>query len=240
MTDVSGEPRLRRLDEGLYEVRDRISIAGVPTPRRMTVVRLADGSLWVCSANRLDDALKSELDAVGPVRHVVCPNRFHHVFVDDYQRAWPEARLYGAPGLAKKRSDLSFDEALGDEPPEAWRGDLEQLPVAGIPALNEVAFRHAASGTLVLTDLLFHVGPELPHLRSRLFFRVWGVYGRPAVSRLVRFLVKDRSALAGSLERVLARDFRRVLMAHGEALEGEDARATLRRAWQALGARPPG
>jgi len=94
---------------------------------RMTVIRLPEGGLFLHSPLRLDDSLRSELDALGPVRAVVASNRFHHLFVGDYRVPYdPKARFYGALGLQTKRRDLAFFGMLGDEPMPEWRGAIEQ------------------------------------------------------------------------------------------------------------------
>jgi hypothetical protein len=74
----------------------------------MTVVRLSDGSLWVCSPIRLSETLKASIDEQGPVRHLVSPNKIHHLFLEEWARVWPEAKLYASPGLARRRRDLAF------------------------------------------------------------------------------------------------------------------------------------
>lgn len=107
---------------------------------RMTIIRLADGGLFLHSPIPLDDGLRAELDGLGEVRAIVAPNKAHHLFVGDCCAAYPDAKLYGALGLEFKRKDLSFAGMLGDEPRPEWRGDIEQRTVRGIPMLNEVAF----------------------------------------------------------------------------------------------------
>ena len=54
---------------------------------------------------------------------------------------------------------------------------------------------------------------------GRLVARLLGSYRRFAPSRLDPLLIRDRAAARGSLERILAWDFDRVIVAHGEVLE---------------------
>jgi len=89
---------------------------------RMTVIRLADGGLWLHSPVRLDAATRQALDGLGPVRCVVAPSKVHHFFVKDYPPVYPDARIYFAPGLPEKRKNLTFHEVLSDDAPPAWRG----------------------------------------------------------------------------------------------------------------------
>ena len=81
------------------------------------VVRLADGGLWVWSPIALDDALKAEIDAIGRPAHFVSPNKIHHLFLQDWAAAYPDAQLWGPQSTIKKRSDLTFQPALDDTPP---------------------------------------------------------------------------------------------------------------------------
>lgn len=54
---------------------------GMPFPTRMTTVRLHDGSLWCHSPIASDETLFREIDALGPVRHLVSPNLLHYASI---------------------------------------------------------------------------------------------------------------------------------------------------------------
>ena len=128
--------------------------AVLPYPTRMAVVRLGDGSLWVWSPIALDDALAAELDAIGPVRELVAPNKLHHLALPEWVARYPEARLHGARGLARKRRDLHFHTELGDTPDPAWAEQIDQAVFRGSLFLDEVFFFHRRSGTALVTDLI--------------------------------------------------------------------------------------
>jgi hypothetical protein len=185
---------------------------------RMTVVRLADGGLFLHSPVRLDHGTKRALDDLGPVRAIVAPSKVHHLFAGEYARAYPAARLYGAPGLAEKRRELRVDAVLGAEPAPEWRDRIDQRLFRGAPVLNEVIFLHAPSRTLVLTDLAFNVPAERT-AGARLFYWLTGAAGRFGPHRLVRTMIRDRRAARDSVEQVLAWDFDRVIVSHGDVLE---------------------
>jgi hypothetical protein len=185
---------------------------------RMTVVRLADGGLFLHSPIRLDDGLRAELDALGEVRTIVAPNKFHHLFAGDCRSAYPSARLYAAPGLPAKRKDLKFDGLLADEPRIEWRGDLEQRIIRGMPMVNEVAFFHPASRTLILTDLVFNMPRGRPW-GLPILSHMLGLSGRFGPSRLGRWLIRDQQAARASLGMILRWDFDRLILAHGDVVE---------------------
>ncbi|MBR0566868.1 GNAT family N-acetyltransferase [Azoarcus sp. L1K30] len=189
---------------------------------RMTVVRLCDGRLWVHSPIAPTPDLVAALDAIGPVGFVVAPNKAHHLFFLPFMQAFPAASGLIAPGLARKRPDLAGFEVIGamDAPP--WRPELHQIFIDGLPILHETAWFHAPSGTLILTDLLCCFGPDNRGLGG-LAARLLGVYDRLGMSRTIRVLVRDKAALANSVDALLALEPRRIVVAHDQVIETDAA-----------------
>jgi hypothetical protein len=184
----------------------------------MTVVRLPDFKLLLHSPIAAAADLVRKVKALGPVAYLVAPNRFHHLFVGEWQRACPDASIYVAPGLDTKRADLTIAGVLADEPEPGWKDAVDQVLVGGFPFANEVIFFHRPSATLIATDLAFNVGSSSPPL-TRLVFRLAGAYGRLSPTLLERLLVRDRRAFRQSLERILEWPFDRVVVAHGNVCE---------------------
>jgi hypothetical protein len=194
---------------------------------RMTVIRLADGGLFLHSPTKLDDETKRALDAIGQVRAVVAPSRAHHLFVADYIKAWPGAKLYGPPGLVGDirdfkarfgaRRDLKLDATLGDEPDPGWAGQIEQHLFKGAPWLNEVVFFHPSSRSLIFTDLVMNVPADRKN--GQIFYTLVGAKGHFGPHRIVRLLIRDRNAARESVARILNWDFDRVIVTHGDVLE---------------------
>ena len=131
-----------------------VSFFGFPYPTRMVVARLADGSAWVWSPVALSAELASAVEAIGPVRHIVSPNKIHHLFLSEWAGHWPAARLYAPPGLARRKPDLRFDAELHDDPDPAWASDIDQVIFRGSFAMEEVVFFHRASRTAIICDLI--------------------------------------------------------------------------------------
>ena len=117
---------LRSIADDLWVAEQRLRYLGVGLTTRMTIVRLADGILMVHSPIHLTDELKSAVASTGRVGFIVAPNRFHHLFVSDWQKAYPDAQTFCAPGLDTKRADLKFTAILGDDPPPAWADEIDQ------------------------------------------------------------------------------------------------------------------
>jgi hypothetical protein len=215
---------LRKLDENLWVAEQPLRYMGLEVGARMTVIRLADGSLWVNSPLRLLPERRQAVEALGPVRFLVAPNRYHHLFIGDWMAAYPEARAYAAPGLPEKRKDVSFHGMLSEQPPAEWAGQIEALPWQGAPMLSETAFFHRPSRTLVLTDMVHNVGPEAPAF-TRFVFRLFGGYGKMGTSLAERVVIRDKAAVRRTVDSILQWDFQRVILAHGHIVEREGAQA---------------
>ena len=215
---------LRQLAENLWVVDRPQSFYALPVGTRMTVMRLSGERLLLHSPVALDRDLRAQLDALGPVRFAVAPNRLHHLYAGEVARAYPDARLWVAPGLPDKRPDLVFAAVLTDVAPEEWRGEVDQVFFRGRPYENEVVFFQRATRTLLLCDLAFNFGPSAA-TPTRFLMKLIRSYGRLGPSKLDPLLIRDRRAARESLERILAWDFDRVIVAHGDILPsgGRDA-----------------
>ena len=209
-----------------------VSTAGFEYSTRMAVIRLSDGGLFVWSPVKLSDHLRADVDALGEVRHLVAPNSLHHLFLDDWRRAYTKARLHAAPGLRRKRKDIDFDGDLSNESVAEWAGDIDQVVVPGNLITTEVVFFHRKSATVLFADLVQHFPAG--------WFSGWrGVVARwdlmvgsePAVPRKFRNTFIDRRAARASLALILAWPSEKVLMAHGNPVN-EDGRAFIGRAFR--------
>lgn len=215
---------LRKLDENLWVAEQPLRFMGLAVGARMTIIRLADGGLWVHSPLRLTPERRQAVEALGPVRFLVAPNKYHHLFIGEWMAAYPQARAYAAPGLPEKRKDLSFHAVLSDQAPAEWSGQIELLPWRGAPMLSEVVFFHRPSRTLVLTDMAHNVGPDAA-ATTRFFFRLFGGYGRLGTSLVERMVNRDRPAVRRTVDTILQWDFQRVIIAHGHIVEGNGTQA---------------
>jgi hypothetical protein len=95
----------------------------VPFPTRMVVARLENGDLFLWSPVEPDGGLRAEIDALGPVHHLVSPNKIHYAHIAAWKRIYPGATAWASPGVRERASyqriAVSFDADLGDEPDPA-------------------------------------------------------------------------------------------------------------------------
>lgn len=200
---------------------------GVETGTRMTVVRLSDGGLFVSSAVALDDATRRAVDALGEVRAVVAPSIFHHLYVGEWMRAYPDAIFAACPGLEWKRPDLPFTCVLGDPPHEAWARDLEQVYFSARRE-NEIVFFHARSRTMICCDALLHLSTHSSR-STRLVARLMGNRA-PGVGWVEPFMIRDRALARRQVDRILRWDIEKIVLAHGALVE-QGGREIVRRAY---------
>jgi hypothetical protein len=207
-----------------------VSFYGFPYPTRMTIVRLRGGGLWICSPIPTSAVSADEISRLGPVQHLVSPNKIHHLFLVEWKAAWPEAKLWAPPGLARRRPDLSFDGELGDEPAAAWAGEIDQVIFHGSFAVEEVVFFHHASRTAVVTDLVQRFEASTLPWWCRPIMRLEGLVGpEGSTPREWRLSFWKRDAARAARRKTLGWNPERVIIAHGECIQSH-GRAVLERA----------
>ncbi|MEW9571670.1 DUF4336 domain-containing protein [Rhodanobacter sp. Si-c] len=209
-----------------------------PFPTRMTVARLADGGLWCHSPIAPDAALFAAIDTLGPVLHLVSPNKLHYTHIAAWKRRYPGAVAWASPGVreraASQRIEVAFDADLGDVPEPAWAAELDQLRFRGSRVIEEVVFLHRASSTLILADLIENFEAAKLGPAMRWIARLGGVLDPDGKTPLdMRFTFRDRAVARVCLQRVMAWQPRRVILAHGRCYP-EHAEAELRRAFRWL------
>jgi len=223
--------------DGLWVVDSGpMSAMGLRLPIRMTIVRLTDGDLLLHSPTPFSADLAAAVDTLGRVRHLVAPNVAHWTFLADWQRAYPDATTWGAPGLRDRAqvraSDVRIDEDLGDIAPDAWTDLLDQGVVTG-GGFAEVWFFHRRTRTLLLVDLIEDLEPgKLPPVERQLMQVVAATRGTTA--RYLRLPVRLGGETAKrSIRAIMALEPERVIFAHGATFE-RDGAARLRQAFDWL------
>lgn len=211
-----------------------VSFYTFPYPTRMVVVRLGSGDLWLWSPIALDTGLSDEISHLGPVRHLVSPNALHHLYLSDWKSAFPDAQLWGPKETVRKRRDLRFDGMLGDQAPEAWAQEIDQVLFGGSPIMSEIVFFHRASRTAILADLSenfsdsflqAHWSPWRRWIARRM--RITEPWGWAPPEWRLSFIRRGQARAAA--ERILSWDPENVVVAHGPVQKGE-GRAYLERA----------
>lgn len=222
---------LEPVADGVWAIQAPHSFMGLHVGTRMTVVKLSSGAVLLHSPVKLSQDVRNAIDAIGPVKHIVCPNLFHHMYAAEALGAYPAAKLHGPARLREKRSDLHFDAELSDVPDPDWQGDLLPITIEG-SLLGETVFYHPASKTLITSDLVENFQSH-SHWLTRAYLKMNGMLGKVTWPPVMRIVYINRKAARASVERILALPFERIVIAHGDIIT-HDARETLRQGLQWL------
>ncbi len=201
---------------------------GLETGARMTLLRLSERALLVHSPVPLTAELRAEVDALGTVAAVVAPSLFHHLYVQPWAAAYPQAITACCPGLERKRRDLRWQRILTDTPEGEWRRDVDQVYFSANKLGNEIVFFHRASATLVCADAVFNLAAH-PSAVTRAAAVLLGNRA-PGATWIERALIRDRRLAREQVDRMLAWKPQRIVLAHGPIIES-DGTEVLRRAF---------
>ncbi|MEM7007879.1 MAG: DUF4336 domain-containing protein [Thermodesulfobacteriota bacterium] len=224
--------QVHKVDEDIWTVESVQKFAGVDFGGRMSVIRLNSGELFLHSPVKLNDQLTSDLNEIGEVKYVIAPNKFHHLHVVDYVDKYPNAQVWGAKGLAKKRKDIRFTAEFDEQDSLNLGDEILYEVFKGIPMFNEVVFYHPKSKTVLFTDIVFNVA-STNSLSEKFYAWAEGVYKNPSVPRLVRLLIRDRKKARESADKILSWDFDRVSVTHRHIIE-TGGKEIVRRAFEKI------
>lgn len=213
-----------------------VSFHGFAYPTRMVVVRLANGDAWIWSPIRLTTELADDITHIGPVAHLVSPNKLHRLFLSEWHVRFPRALLWGPESTIAKSRDLKFERALDNLSPTIWAGEIDQAWFRGSPFLDEIAFFHRSSRTAIIADLIQAFGED--YLQSR-----WKPWQRLLIGHLGSITLADgggtpidwrlsffnRRTARAARKKIVGWNPERVVIAHG-VWQREGGRAFIERA----------
>ena len=173
------------LEPGVYTGDRPFYWNNIDVSCRMTVVELpskTDGKpdLWVHSPVNVDGPMLQAIEKLGNVKYVMSPNYEHLKFAASWYQNFPNAQMWGCPGLGERKQDVKWDgEIEYGFRPKGWKGgdgtyvdpakglwdtdilqplhwNIEKNPFTGRPFFSEVIFYHAPSKTLITTDMFWN------------------------------------------------------------------------------------
>lgn len=197
----------------------------------MVLIRTEAGIL-IYSPVGLDDHDVATIEKLGSVVAIIAPNTMHHMYYAACHKRFLNAKCWIANGLAEKLQGLPEHKVLYAESVVAPAHKVSSYVIAG-HKINETMLFHRPSGTLITADLLYNYqAKQFPV--EKLFFRMIGCYGKPTVPFYHRMSIEDRSRLAASLAPVFKLPIKRLIMAHGEIIEGANLAQVFETAWEKL------
>lgn len=196
-----------------------VRIVGMRLTSTMAVIDLGESNLLLYSPLELTPERRAGVESLGTVAHLYAPNTFHHLWIGTWAAAFPAAKLHAPAGLGKKRGDLRIDRTHDSAPEPAFMGVIDEHRIAGF-RLEETVLVHRPTATLLVADLVHNIGRP-PGAWTRIYTRMMGFYDRVALSRVIRWTAfSDRSAARRSLDGLLAQPFDRMVVGHGDPIDG--------------------
>jgi hypothetical protein len=132
------------------------------------------------------------------------------------------------PGLQEKRADFAWDRILSDVPEAEWAADLDQIAFTARKLESEVVFFHGATRTMICADAIFNLSQHEKRLTRLAALLLWN--RRPGATWLEHVMIRDRASARQQVDRMLAWNPERILLAHGKCIE-HDAEKVLRDAY---------
>jgi hypothetical protein len=218
----------------------RVKIGG-----RGTAVRLSSGSSAIFSPTALTPTVRAEMASLGPTKYLVALDQEHHIFLEEWHKAFPEAKVIAPETLPAYRDKQGYFKI-----PEAnWKlftareskagtlsvdadfdGDFDFTYVDG-HANKEIVFNHRKSGTLIEGDLLFNlpaneqfsksgIDPNTGVL-SKVFNWLNNTKGEAlSQRRLIWYgIAQDKLAFNREVARISGWKFDRIVPCHGDVVE---------------------
>jgi hypothetical protein len=214
---LATETSLQQIAPNLWRQTFPFKMLGVDLQRNVTVIRLASGKLILHSSAPFSPADVKAIEALGHPAWLIDTLLRHDTFADEGRRAFPKAEYLAPPGFS---INLPFQTEALLKAPEEWAGEVEIMPIDGAPEFGEVVFFHRPSRTVIVADLVVNF-PGDHGLWTNLLLHFAAAGGRhdPGMTVPFKKAVEDSLAFTASVNRVLAWDFDRVIVGHGEPIE---------------------
>ncbi len=202
---------MKPLAENLWLLRYPLKLLGADLHRNVTLMRLGSGAVVIHSTGpfTVDDA--AEIFTLGPPLWIMDVMARHDTFAKEGRAAFPGATYLAPEGFSET---VGFPTQPLVNQPE-WDGEIDVLPLEGVPSMKEHVVLHRPSRTLIVADLFFNFGPEAPTWTHLLMYGAVGAKHDPGMARSLRLTVKDKPALRASLARMMTWDFDRLVVGHG-------------------------
>lgn len=203
--------------DSIWVTERPIWFSGVRLRSRTTVVRLAGDALWVHSPCTPTEDVCAALDALGEVRWVVVPNRFHHLQAPATAARYSNALVVGPKSAQSRNPHVTLNMGIDDPAYIRSTPELTSIQLRGVPFLDETVFFHPASGCLIAADLLMSACAR-DHWTWRIAARIFGRYGKVGTPPDVRMHTRASTAVAESIAQMRALPLQQILVAHADPI----------------------
>ena len=129
----------------------------IPIGARATAIKLSNSDIIVVSPIPHNEEIKRHLQGLGKVAYLVAPDREHHIYLEQWSKLYPDAKIIGPKSLPSLDPNLKFHKVFGRDDHEA--GFEKEVKAQYFPGHvnEEIALLHIKSKVLVEADLMFNL-----------------------------------------------------------------------------------
>jgi len=224
MTDVV----LREVAKDVWAFSRPLTMGFIPVGGRSVAIKLLSGDVWVMASTPLTPETKTKLDELGEVRYIVSASAGHWLFLAEFKKAYPSAKVIGPEPLLTKKGCVALDGVYGRDSPDTKYGFEDEITPCFFSGVRnkEVAFHHVDSKTLVVADLLFHfpATEQYSNASRKPFLLKFGLGLNPTGwlhQRVLSSFSVDREAVKDDAKTVASWNFNRIIPCHGDVIENK-------------------
>jgi hypothetical protein len=206
---------MKKIAENVWTLRYPLPVLGNDFGRTVTVIRLASGRLVIHSTAPFSATDIEAIRQLGEPGWLLDATLFHDTFAKEGCRAFERVPYLAPPGFTGV-AEVQTRTLI--PPPNGWRGELEVIALAGMPKVQEHVFFHRPSRTLIVCDFFFSFARS-GSIWTRFFLRnVMRLKNGVGMSGFFRFMIRDREAFKESVRPILAWEFERIVVGHGDGI----------------------
>jgi len=205
----------------------------IPFGGRSTAIKLRNGGVWVMASTALDAETKAKLDDLGPVEYICGINAVHYLYLGDFKKAYPNAKLY-APVEATQVPEtkgLTFDGSWGKDSAGTvypFEDEIKALHFAGFKN-KDVVFYHLESKVLLEADLIFNLPATEQYSKTKMSGK-FPIIGSISPSswlqqKSVGGLGVDKEVMRRDAKTVAGWDINKIIPCHGDVIEQNGSEA---------------
>ncbi|KAH8806659.1 hypothetical protein DL96DRAFT_1537079 [Flagelloscypha sp. PMI_526] len=235
MSENIPELVIRNVTPNIITFSKPFTILGfLPWGGRSTAIKLENGSgVWVLASTPLTLDTKTAIDALGEVKWIMAADRVHYLYLAEFAKAYPEAKVILVKDLVPKMKaqGVRVDGAYGTDPEGTLYGFEDEIDACYFSgSLNkDVVWCHKPSGTVLVADLFYNLPAIEQYSKSKQSSKIplFGTF--PPSSKMQQtFLASglhDKAAMKRDVAIVNGWKFDRIIMCHGDVIESGGKKA---------------
>jgi hypothetical protein len=210
---------LTQLDSGLWTVTGELHMPLTPLQRRMTIVRLNDGSLIIYSAIALAEPEMKRIEESGRPTFLIVPGKLHRLDARIWKQRYPQLKVL-APISARDAAEEAVHVDATDF--DFADASVDFITVGGTSGFEAALMVRRESGTtLIVNDIIGNMPKD-----AGLVLRLTRFAGdEPHIPLPIKMGFKDKAGLRDQLLSWASEpNLKRILMSHGDPIEGDASR----------------